>query len=220
MKLTKKIVSLAAVLALSCTFAVSAATFNSTTAAVEAKTDGYSVTVPVTAAEANDQYTILVYRIGDNGVFDLVTGAAINAESGAVQAAPSNSTITYINQDSFGTITPDVAYTLAFALGANVNSNGQYKVLVGGTGVTTAAVGYFEVGAAAPTYKYGDVIADGEITIDDALEILKVALGGDMTFEKAVGDVIADGEITIDDALNTLKVALGDDSIVLGPNAN
>ncbi len=209
MKLTKKIVSLASALALSCTFAVSAAEVAITGDIVEV--DGaYSVNLTTTAAET-DQYTVLVYKVSEEGIMDEIASATL--------PAPSSSNITYINQDTFATLKAGDAYTIAFALGANVEGDGTYKVMVGGTGVATAAVGYFEIGEDAPAIIYGDVTGDGEITTDDALEILKVALGSAMGFELAAGDVDANGEITTDDALNTLKVALGDSTIVLGPKA-
>jgi hypothetical protein len=71
----------------------------------------------------------------------------------------------------------------------------------------------------APEYVYGDVDGDGEITTDDALKILTVALGSTPDYEFVIGDVDCDGETTTEDALMTLKVALGD-SIILGPSAN
>lgn len=172
MKLTKKIVSLAAVLALSCTFAVSAENTAKTVAIngdIAEASGSYSVNLTTTAAET-DQYTVLVYRVGDNGIMDTVATATL--------PAPSNSNITYINQDAFSTIkmTDSEAYTIAFALGA-VKTDGVYKVMVGGTGIATAAVGYFEVGAAAPTYTLGDCDGYEGITIGDAEAIINHLIG-------------------------------------------
>lgn len=212
MKLTKKIVSLAAVLALSCTFAVSAAPTVAINGDIADPVDGtYSVNLTTTDVAETDQYTVLVYKVSEEGIMDEIASATL--------PAPSSSNITYINQDTFATLKAGDAYTIAFALGANVEGDGTYKVMVGGTGVATAAVGYFEIGEDAPAIKYGDVTGDGDITTDDALLILQVALGAERTFDLAVGDVVVDGDITTEDALNTLKVALGDSTVVLGPVA-
>lgn len=198
MKLTKKIVSLASVLALSCTFAVSAAEVAINGDIAEA--DGaYSVNLTTTAAET-DQYTVLVYKISDEGIADEIATATI--------PAPSSSNITYINQDAFSTIKADDAYTIAFALGANVAGDGTYKVMVGGTGIATAAVGYFEVGEDAPAYKLGDANADGIVNISDATAIVEAILAGSpLTYGGA--DVNEDGTIgNISDATAIVEYIL------------
>lgn len=202
MKLTKKIVSLAAVLALSCTFAVSAAPTVAINGDIAAPVDGtYSVNLTTTDVVETNQYTVLVYRVGDNGIMDTVATATL--------PAPSNTNITYINQDAFSTIkmTGSEAYTIAFALGA-VKTDGVYKVMVGGTGVATAAVGYFEVGAAAPAYKLGDANADGIVNISDATAIVEAILAGSpLTYGGA--DVNEDGTIgNISDATAIVEYIL------------
>ena len=193
MKLTKKIVSLAAVLALSCTFAVSAAEVAINGDIVEA--DGaYSVNLTTDAAET-DQYTVLVYKISDEGIADEIATATI--------PAPSNENITYINQDTFSTIklSGSDAYSIAFALGANVKGDGTYKVMVGGTGIATAAVGYFEVGAGSDDVLYGDVDGSGEVDAIDAAWILtKAADSSTVLDNEAAADVDASGEIDAIDA--------------------
>lgn len=211
MKLTKKIVSLAAVLALSCTFAVSAAEL---TMGNIAEADGaYSVGITATGVAETDQYTVLVYKISDEGIADEIASATI--------PAPSNANITYINQDAFATIKADDAYTIAFALGANVKGDGTYKVMVGGTGVATAAVGYFEIGEDAPTYKIGDANGDGVISITDAAHIANYLLGAaaidgkyvaevtSVTGGLVVGDANSDGAISITDAAHVANYLLG-----------
>ena len=57
----------------------------------------------------------------------------------------------------------------------------------------------------------GDVNGDGEVTADDALDILKSKAGLLVLTDKAkkVADVDGDGEITSDDALNILKKKAG-----------
>ena len=59
--------------------------------------------------------------------------------------------------------------------------------------------------------QYGDVDGDGEITADDALNILKSKAGLLVLTDKAkkVADVDGDGEITSDDALDILKKKAG-----------
>lgn len=211
MKLTKKIVSLASVLALSCTFAVSAA---EVTMGDIAEADGaYSVGLTATGVAETDQYTVLVYKVSDEGIMDEIASAEL--------PVPSNTNITYINQDAFSTIklSGSDAYSIAFALGANVNGEGTYKVLVGGTGVAIAAEGYFEVGGESDDIIYGDVDGDGEITTEDALIILQVAGGATVEgYQLVVGDVDCDSDTTTEDALLVLKVAGGDTTVVLGPN--
>ena len=172
MKLTKKIVYLVSVLALSCTFAVSAAEV-SITEITEA--DGtYSVALSTTDVASTDQYTVLVYRTGENGILS-DDGTLVE---GATTVAASSSNITYINQDDFSTLTDS---TIEFELGP-VSSDGVYAVSVGGTDVSTAAVSYFEIGEAAadePTVTYvtnnptgvtcftaNETFADGTATID------------------------------------------------------
>lgn len=211
MKLTKRLVSLATAMALSCTFAASAATLGIDGDIAEVN-GAYNVNLTADGVAETAQYTILVYKISDEGIADEIATATI--------PAPSNTNITYINQDAFSTIklTDSEAYTIAFALGANVNGDGTYKVLVGGTDVATAAVGYFEIGEDAPTLKYGDVDGDGSITTEDAIIILKVAGGAAADYEPvSLGDVDDDGDTTTEDAILVLKVAGGDESIVLGP---
>ena len=61
------------------------------------------------------------------------------------------------------------------------------------------------------TYDPGDLDGNGEIEIDDALQVLRIALGlinstGD---QQAIADVNGDGIVNIEDALYVLRVALG-----------
>lgn len=205
MKLTKKIVSLAAVLALSCTFAVSAAPTVAINGDIAAPVDGtYSVNLTTTDVVETNQYTVLVYRVGDNGIMDTVATATL--------PAPSNTNITYINQDAFSTIklSGSDAYSIAFALGA-VKTDGVYKVMVGGTGVATAAVGYFEVGAAAPAGIMGDINGDKEVTPADAADAISIYFGAKTIDEatKAIADVNKDGEITPADAADIISAYFG-----------
>ena len=60
-------------------------------------------------------------------------------------------------------------------------------------------------------YEPGDLDFDGEITISDALDVLRIALGlVDPTNEQsAAADVNGDGNIDIEDALAVLRIALG-----------
>ena len=202
MKLTKKIVSLAAVLALSCTFAVSAVTLDTSSEldiALDSETGVYTVDVPASGVAETDQYTVLVYKIGDNSIDTAETDTF---------AAPSSSTITYIDQDSFSTISADDAYTIAFSLGA-VDGDGTYTVIVGGTGVATAAVGYFEIGGTdEPEYTLGDVDGNGVINATDAGWVLKKYADSTTVLPcgvDAAADVVGNGTINATDAGWVLK---------------
>ena len=64
---------------------------------------------------------------------------------------------------------------------------------------------------AEPEYTPGDVNADGNVTLDDAILTLKKAMNvslGDETFNEAAADVTDDGEVTLDDAIAILKIAM------------
>ena len=56
-----------------------------------------------------------------------------------------------------------------------------------------------------------DVNSDGEVTLDDAVLTLKVAMNVDIggeTFIEQAADVVSDGGITLDDAIAVLKIAM------------
>ena len=204
MKLTKKIVSLAAVLALSCTFAVSAVTLDTSSEldiALDSETGVYTVDVPASGVAETDQYTVLVYKIGDNSIDTAETDTF---------AAPSSSTITYIDQDSFSAISADDAYTIAFSLGA-VDGDGTYTVIVGGTGVATAAVGYFEIGEDAPQYTLADCDGFEGITIGDAEAIINYLIGAGTLEGNNLLAADCDGfeGITIGDAETIINYLIG-----------
>ena len=139
-------------------------------------------------------------------------------------AALANTDIVYIDQ-----LTVAEDGTVAFTLDASnavANEAGEKYVDIycGYTNMDVAAgpLTYADLlinPVDAPEYVYGDVDGDGEITTDDALKILTVALGSTPDYEFVIGDVDCDGETTTEDALMTLKVALGD-SIILGPSGN
>ncbi len=59
-------------------------------------------------------------------------------------------------------------------------------------------------------YIPGDVNGSGEVTLDDAIQVLKKAMNVDMgsgEFNEAAADVVQDGNITLDDAITILKIA-------------
>ena len=60
-----------------------------------------------------------------------------------------------------------------------------------------------------PAGKKGDLDGDGEITVSDALIVLRVAAKLAEATEKhlCLGDTDGDGEITVSDALSVLRVA-------------
>ena len=60
-----------------------------------------------------------------------------------------------------------------------------------------------------PTFTLGDVDHDGNITTDDALAVLKYAVGIQSAFDISLSDCDNDGKITTDDALIILKHAVG-----------
>lgn len=75
----------------------------------------------------------------------------------------------------------------------------------------TAEQAWFDAYAEAVP-NYGDVNDDKEVTLEDAQEVLKTALGitGDLSAaQRAAADVDADGSITLEDAQLILKYALG-----------
>ena len=66
-------------------------------------------------------------------------------------------------------------------------------------------------GKEEPPFVLGDVNADGDITLDDAVLTLKVAMNVDIggeTFIEQAADVVSDGGITLDDAIEILKIAM------------
>lgn len=219
MKTFKKVVSLVSALAVTCAFAASAAPAITMGDITEASTEGAYTAAFTTSDVATDaQVTVLVYKLTES------TGELTAVESAVL---PLQTNITYVNQGaindtSYVTMTADDAYTIAFALGA-VDGDGTYKVLVGGTGVATAASGTFVVGEAAPTYVLGDADGDGEITVTDASYIARFLLGAVAIDEKYVSDVDltaptgelcradadGDGALTVTDSSYVARYLLG-----------
>lgn len=199
MKLTKRVMSLATAMAVTCAFAVSAApAIGNPTTELNAETSKYEATFTAADMAADAQITILVYKLDADGT----TGEPV------MTTVPASSNITYINQDVITEFAADDAYTIAFALGA-INGDGTYKVLVGGTGVGVAGVGTFEVGEDAPEYTLGDANNDGTIDIFDATFIVSY-LNGAATLEiEAAADVDGAKGVDIFDATRLVSYLNG-----------
>lgn len=142
--LTKKAILLASVVAAAGTFAVCAATVTVNEPTVDAK----SVTVPFTADVADtDQITILAYY-APNGT-----------------ETPSVDNIVYIDQMAKNAATGN---QITFSL-RDADVDGNYKVLMGGTGVAVAGSNGFTVGGGTTTgYTISGKV--GPITSFDDLE--------------------------------------------------
>ena len=58
----------------------------------------------------------------------------------------------------------------------------------------------------------GDVNSDGQVTVLDAVQILRRAMGEEFAgFNEEAADVNGDGEITVLDSVLALRIAMGDD---------
>jgi hypothetical protein len=75
-----------------------------------------------------------------------------------------------------------------------------------GTGFTL--LGGFWAGVALGTECVGDCLGDGEVTIDDLLRMVNIALGTAAIEECPAGDANGDGMITIDEILIAVNNAL------------
>ena len=170
---------------------------SSLTVSAFAATDGFTTDVDGTVTCADGKYTASYTgaEAGEQYVLLVVEGTP---ESYSV----SQDSILYINQvaaDANGVV------TFSDFIPMNVANS---VVLLGG---------YFSdgspkvLGTILSQYTLGDVDDNGEITADDALQALQIALGitapTDTQFKAADAD--ASGDITADDALLVLQYALG-----------
>lgn len=163
------------------------------------------VVLQLTGLTANEEATILVVN------------------NDASLAALANTDIVYIDQltvaeDGTVTFTLDASNAVANEAGEKIVDIycGYTNMDVAAGPLTKADVLINPVDA--PEYIYGDANGDGEVTGDDALTILKIALGETYTGPIEVVDVDCNKVVEGADALMTLKFVLGDTTIILGPS--
>ena len=104
----------------------------------------------------------------------------------------------------------------AYVFGTPITVNGPHNLQVG-TGKNFTEVNFEIYGGTDPElppeppvdYKKGDMDGDGEITVSDALKVLRIAakLAEPTAEDYLIGDIDGDGEITVSDALKVLRVA-------------
>ena len=186
----KKIICL--LLILSC-LSVSAFAADSITVG-EVKEEDKAVTVnfTVTNLQADDEVTILVYK--------KEIDEEKSTEDAKVYKEPDETNIKYINQ-----VTPQ-NNVISFNLLTDT-ADGLYEVRMGGTGIDTASIGQFTISSVV----YGDLNNDGNITISDAVWILRYLSGAEMAsyVKLGNGNINSDEDITISDAVWILRYLSG-----------
>ena len=186
----KKIICL--LLVLSC-LSVSAFAADSITVG-EVKEEDKAVTVnfTVTNLQADDEVTILVYK--------KEIDEEKSTEDAKVYKEPDETNIKYINQ-----VTPQ-NNVISFNLLTDT-ADGLYEVRMGGTGIDTASIGQFTISSVV----YGDLNNDGNITISDAVWILRYLSGAEMAsyVKLGNGNINSDEDITISDAVWILRYLSG-----------
>lgn len=145
------------------------------------------------------QYAFIgLERIGGVMVYDIT-----NPESASY--------VNYINSRDFSQeIGKDTSPEGLEFVSAEASPTGKPLLLAACEVGGTVAVYEFTEGA-APEYQLGDVNQDGDVTAEDALDVLKNVVGlleADETF-KTLGDMDRNGEITAEDALLILKKVVG-----------
>ncbi|MEI4235418.1 hypothetical protein V8324_21570 [Roseovarius sp. D22-M7] len=96
----------------------------------------------------------------------------------------------------------------------NSSRSEEYSLITDGSGISTFSLGRDTAGTLDATRGYNPV-TDGNITADDALNVLRLAVGITPTWGKAdamdfiAADIDQDGKVTATDALEILRVAVG-----------
>ena len=107
-----------------------------------------------------------------------------------------------------------------YVFGTPIVYNGEHNLTVG-TGANFSEVNFTISGGIeppAPAFKPGDMDGDNEITVADALKVLRIAakLVEPTAEDIRIADVDKDGSVTVNDALMVLRVAAklaGEDSL-------
>ena len=208
-------------MAMAGSFAVSAATIAITDADTSETATGIQVAdtgtamvkVPFTT-DITDQLTVLLYKVDT-----------------ANDLGPNEGNIGYINQvaanDTTGVIVTetvgegDEAKTVtSFSFPMNDDNvadgkikPGTYKILVGGTGITTAMeAGVLVVEEAQVTVKvWGDVNDSGAVDLGDAILLLRKTVNPDVELNESLADVNASGAIDLGDAVLILRKTVNPD---------
>ena len=113
---------------------------------------------------------------------------------------PDKTNIVYINQ-----LHPNNS-KLSFKLPANT-ADGIYEVRMGGTDIKTTSIATFEI----KNIMFGDVNNDGDITISDAIWILRKLSGAEMSDYITIenGNINSDDALTISDVVWMLRYLSG-----------
>jgi hypothetical protein len=91
-----------------------------------------------------------------------------------------------------------------------VNGLDQRGYVRPGTGSTTCSIGAFEYDSPGPPIGcIGDCDDNGQVTIDELIKMVNVALGDADVSECEAGDADGSGEVTVDELVRAVNAALG-----------
>ncbi len=214
--LTKKALSLAMAIAMAGSFAVSAATINITDADANAEnginvadTETAMVKVPFTT-DITDQLTVLLYKVDTENDLGPTEG-----NIGYINQVAANDTDIIVTEtvgegDEAKTVT-----SFSFPMNDdNVTEGkinpGTYKILVGGTGITTAMeAGVLVVTEQQATIVWGDVDGVTGVSLNDAIMVLKKSMNASFELTNAAAaDVDGVTGVSLNDAIMVLKKSM------------